>query len=129
MAKRTTAAAAAEQPQSPAPDAAAAQPAAEQTPAAAAQEAERVELPADVEPQPASTDPEPDQGHVAINEGGTVVQPVQPYVHQSGFRRVTNEQRTEVHVDIYIDAPERRLMGTTVFPSDIWSNLIAAVGK
>jgi hypothetical protein len=90
-----------------------------------APEAERVDPPADVEqqddplPPAASTDPAPEP------------QPAVPYVHQSGFRRVTNEekQRTEVHVDIFIDAPDRVKMGTTVFPSDIWSNLIAAVGR
>jgi len=94
-----------------------------------------VQLPADVEPAadaPEGGGEEQAQvGGVPVPEGGAMSQPVVPYVHQNGFRRVVNDakHRTEVHVDIFIDAPERTVMGTTVFPSDIWSNLIAAVGR
>lgn len=95
----------------------------------------QVQPPADVEQQPEA--PEGDgkeqaqAGAAPVPEGGAMSQPVVPYVHQNGFRRVVNDanHRTEVHVDIFIDAPERTVMGTTVFPSDIWSNLIAAVGR
>lgn len=85
-----------------------------------------VQLPADVEPEaeaelPRTTSPVPEPG----------AGPVVPYLHPDGFRRVVNDEkaRTEVHVDIFIDAPQRTVMGTTVFASDVWSNLIAAVGR